>query len=147
MTLIGWAWIIGHVNQFQIFVEQLFKIHPFLMGIGGLWEILILYQDLYGSSYKISLLISMSGTYWISWYIYSRHLNDWCLVFFIMLYPYFTHKGLIFILEVKFQCFLVEPTHMSDLSSEEFDLSAKEMGNWILFPKNMIFTFFTSLRP
>jgi len=31
---------------------------------------------------------------------------------------------------------------MPDLSSEEFDLSAKEMGNWSLFPKNMIFTFF-----
>ena len=51
-------------------------------------------------------------------YIYSRRLNDWRLVFFIILYPYFTHKGLIFILEVKFQSFLAEPTHMPDLSSE-----------------------------
>ena len=33
MTLIGWAWIIGHVNP---------------IGDGGLWEILILYQDLQG---------------------------------------------------------------------------------------------------
>ena len=45
---------------------------------------------------------------------------------------------------VKFQYFLVEPTQMPDLSSEEFDLSAKEMGNWILFLKNMIFTSFIS---
>ena len=51
-------------------------------------------------------------------YIYSRRPNYWRLVFFIKLYPYFTHKGLIFILEVKFQSFLAEPTHMPDLSSE-----------------------------
>ena len=57
------------------------------------------------------------------------------VLFFIILYPYFTLKGLIFILEVKFQSFLVEPTHMPDLSSEEFDLSAKKIGNWSNFPK------------
>ena len=45
MTLIGWAGIIGHVNQFPVFVEQMFKTNPFLMEMGGLWEILILYQD------------------------------------------------------------------------------------------------------
>ena len=47
-------------------------------------------------------------------------------LFFIILYPYFTLKGLIFILEVKFQSFLAEPTHMPDLSSEQFDLTPKE---------------------
>jgi len=57
------------------------------------------------------------------------------VLFFIILYPYFTLKGLIFILEVKFQSFLVEPTHMPDLSSEEFDLSAKNIGNWGNFRK------------
>ena len=51
-------------------------------------------------------------------FIYSRRRNYWRLVFFIILYPYFTLKGLIFILEVKFQSFLAEPTHMPDLSSE-----------------------------
>ena len=35
--------------------------------------------------------------------IYSTRHNDWRLVFLIILYPYFTLKGLIFILEVKFQ--------------------------------------------
>ena len=29
-------------------------------------------------------------------------------------------------LEVKFQSFLAEPTHMPDLSSEQFDLTPKE---------------------
>ena len=47
-------------------------------------------------------------------------------LFFIILYPYFTLKGLIFMLEVKFQSFLAEPTHMPDLSSEQFDLTPKE---------------------
>ena len=56
-------------------------------------------------------------------------------LFFIILYPYFTLKGLIFILEVKFQSFLVEPSQMPDLFSEEFDLSAKKIGNWSNFPK------------
>ena len=51
-------------------------------------------------------------------YIYSRHQNYRRLVFFIILYPYFTLIGLIFILEAKFQSFLAEPTHMPDLSSE-----------------------------
>ena len=45
MTLIGLAWIIRHVNQFPVFIEQLFKINPFFMGMGGLWGILNLYQD------------------------------------------------------------------------------------------------------
>ena len=48
------------------------------------------------------------------------------VLFFIILYPYFTLKGLIFMLEVKFQLFLAEPTHMPDLSSEQFDLTPKE---------------------
>ena len=43
---------------------------------------------------------------------------------------------ILLLLEVKFQLFLTEPIHMPDLSSEEFDLSAKEMNNWSLFPKN-----------
>jgi len=35
MTLIGLAWIIRHVNQFPVFIEQLFKTNPFFMGMGG----------------------------------------------------------------------------------------------------------------
>ena len=48
-------------------------------------------------------------------------------------------------LEVTFQSFLAEPIHMPDLSTDEFDLSAKEMGKWSLLPKNMIFLFLASL--
>ena len=40
--------------------------------------------------------------------------------------PIFYPKGFIFILEFKFQSFLAEPTHMPDLSSEEFDFTPKE---------------------
>ena len=47
-------------------------------------------------------------------------------LFFIILYPYLTLKGLIFRLEVKFQSFLAKPTHTPDLSSEQFDLTPKE---------------------
>ena len=74
-------------------------------------------------------------------YIYSRRHKLMRLAFFIILYPYFTLNGLIFILEVKFQSFLEDPTHMPDLSSEEFDLSAKKIGNWSNFPKTWFLPF------
>ena len=56
-------------------------------------------------------------------------------LFFIILYPYFTLKGLIFMLEVKFQSFLEEPTHMPDLSSEQFDLTPKQRATKDRFHK------------
>ena len=40
--------------------------------------------------------------------------------------PIFYPKGLIFILEVKFQSLLAEPTQMPDLFSKQFDLTPKE---------------------
>ena len=58
--------------------------------------------------------------------IYSTGLKFMREFFFIILYPYFTLEGLIFMLKVKFQSFLAERTHMSDLSSEEFDFIPKE---------------------
>ena len=92
---------------------------------------------------SINLLDVQQNFSWLLYYRdnYSRRHNDWRLVFFIILYPYFTLKGLIFILEVKFQSFLVEPTHMPDLSSEEFDLSAKNIGNWGNFRKTWFLPF------
>ena len=39
-------------------------------------------------------------------------------------------------LEVKFQSFLAEPTHMPDLSSKQFDLTPKEGPLKIVFKKH-----------
>ena len=59
-------------------------------------------------------------------FMYSTRHKFMRELFFIILYPYFTLKGLIFMLEVKFQSFLAEPTHMPDISSEQFDLTPKD---------------------
>ena len=63
---------------------------------------------------------------WVHFFIYSLRHKLMREFFFIILYPYFTLKGLIFMLEVKFHLFLAEPTHMPDLSSEQFDITPKE---------------------